>query len=547
MSRIQRSQYNNPETFLDDVRRRVLLALLSFSTIVTFLELLRLTLRGNELQLAQTLSFVLSSFLLVLLIRRIRSGGNLLDLLASITLLLFGALLFTTTLLSSIVGLSLVLLVLAIFARNRIIYFAVVAVVLARVILYDVPRLAEVDTLFQLSFPFITGMLLVSVVLRQFVTRFEHLLLELRRADDLLSATATIGQVIGQYLELQPLLDRTVNALRDRLGYYHVQVFLANETNTRAYVAASTGEVGRLLLTQKRSIALNENNIIARAMQAGECLVIMDTKPLLGGIFSDLLPNTRSQLVLPILEGERIVGALDIHSMRFNAFTRNDVQAIEVMTSQLATAIRNARLFDEQERTIRENKRLFLEAETNLREIERLNRQLTKQVWDDYLSGRGVVSGVTWSRQEFRPGAEWTQMMMQAAQRRRPMTVEQHDEHKRTIAVPIELRGEVIGAIEIETTAELLATETVDLLQAISQRLGISLDNARLFEETQEATAQEQRIGEIVAEYQSAKNIEDLLQITVEGLAEALGAERGAIRLGKMPDTIAQNGHAGGN
>ncbi len=544
MSRIQRSQYNNPETFLDDVRRRALLALLSFSTIVTFLELLRLTLRGNELQLTQTLSFVLSSFFLVLLIR---SGGNLLDLLAPITLLLFGALLFTTTLLSSIVGLSLLLLVLAIFARNRIIYFAVVTVVLARVILYDVPRLAEVDTLFQLSFPFITGMLLVSVVLRRFVARFEHLLFELRRGDDLLSATATIGQVIGQYLELQPLLDRTVNALRDRLGYYHVQVFLANETNTRAYVAASTGEVGRLLLTQKRSIALNENNIIARAMQSGESLIVMDTKPLLGGIFSDLLPNTRSQLVLPIVEGERIVGALDIQSMRVNAFTRNDVQAIEVMTSQLATAIRNARLFDEQERTIRENKRLFLEAETNLREIERLNRQLTKQVWDDYLSGRGVVSGVTWSRQEFRPGAEWTQTMMQAAQRRRPMTVEQHDEHKRTIAVPIELRGEVIGAIEIETTAELLATETVDLLQAISQRLGISLDNARLFEETQEATAQEQRIGEIVAEYQSAKNIEDLLQITVEGLAEALGAERGAIRLGKMPDTIAQNGHAGGN
>ncbi len=544
MSRIQRSQYNNPETFLDDVRRRALLALLSFSTIVTFLELLRLTLRGNELQLTQTLSFVLSSFFLVLLIR---SGGNLLDLLAPITLLLFGALLFTTTLLGSIVGLSLLLLVLAIFARNRIIYFAVVTVVLARVILYDVPRLAEVDTLFQLSFPFITGMLLVSVVLRRFVARFEHLLFELRRGDDLLSATATIGQVIGQYLELQPLLDRTVNALRDRLGYYHVQVFLANETNTRAYVAASTGEVGRLLLTQKRSIALNENNIIARAMQSGESLIVMDTKPLLGGIFSDLLPNTRSQLVLPIVEGERIVGALDIQSMRVNAFTRNDVQAIEVMTSQLATAIRNARLFDEQERTIRENKRLFLEAETNLREIERLNRQLTKQVWDDYLSGRGVVSGVTWSRQEFRPGAEWTQTMMQAAQRRRPMTVEQHDEHKRTIAVPIELRGEVIGAIEIETTAELLATETVDLLQAISQRLGISLDNARLFEETQEATAQEQRIGEIVAEYQSAKNIEDLLQITVEGLAEALGAERGAIRLGKMPDTIAQNGHAGGN
>jgi GAF domain-containing protein len=245
---------------------------------------------------------------------------------------------------------------------------------------------------------------------------------------------------------------------------------------------------------------------------------------------------------VPIIEGDRIIGALDIHSTQNDAFAQNDVQTLRVVANQLATAIRNARLFEQQEQTIRENKRLFLESETNLREIERLNRQLTKQAWDDYLRGRGVVAGVTWSQKNFKPGAEWSDQMLQAAQRRRVMSQKDPASNKRVISVPVELRGEVMGAIEIETDDGVLVSDTVDMLQAISQRLAISLDNARLFEETQEATAQEQRISEIVSGYQSAESIEDLLQITLQGLTEALGAEQGAIRLGNVPSQNGQNG-----
>lgn len=547
MNTIQRPEYNNPDTFLDALRYRTILSVLGFAVLVMFLETLRVAVIGEEIQLPVLMGFVIGSGGFVLAIRSpegVRPIGTF-------VLLAFAGVIFFVTFTTTIIGLSALLLTTGALLRSRFAYGIVVLAIIIRIAIHDIPIVGTVGSLFELSFPFVTGVMLLSFVIRLFIVRFEEFLLELRRASDLLSATSTIGQVIGQYLELQPLLSRAVESLRDRLGYYHVQVFLTDDTNTRAYVASSTGEVGRLLMTQKRSISLNDNNIISRAIQSGESLIIREMSLGSGSLFNDLLPNTRSELVLPIVDGERIIGAVDIQSMRTNAFNRNDVQAIEVMTNQLATAIRNARLFADQERTIRENKRLFLESETNLREIERLNRQLTKQAWDDYLSGRGVVNGVTWSRQEFRPGAEWSDQMMKSAQRRRPMTVEQPEESRRTIAVPIELRGEVVGAIQIETSAELYATETIDMLQAISQRLGVSLDNARLFEETQEATAQEQRIGEIVAEYQSAGNIEDLLYITIEGLTEALGAERGAIRLGKLPDDVTpqpvHQGNGGGN
>ena len=78
--------------------------------------------------------------------------------------------------------------------------------------------------------------------------------------------------------------------------------------------------------------------------------------------------------------------------------------------------------------------------------------------------------------------------------------------------------------------------DTIDMVRAISQRLAVSLDNARLFEESNEASAQEQRVSEIVTQYQSASTVDELLQVTLQGLAETLGADHGAIRLGLLPE-----------
>jgi GAF domain-containing protein len=131
--------------------------------------------------------------------------------------------------------------------------------------------------------------------------------------------------------------------------------------------------------------------------------------------------------------------------------------------------------------------------------------------------------------------------MMQAGLRRRPMTMRQDD--RAFIAVPVELRGEVIGAMEVEIPNDLHSEGIIDMMQAIADRLAISLDNARLFEETQEATAQEQRINEIVSRYQSASTVDDLLQVTLEGLFETLGAEAASIRLGNVTPNMQSNGH----
>jgi GAF domain-containing protein len=224
-------------------------------------------------------------------------------------------------------------------------------------------------------------------------------------------------------------------------------------------------------------------------------------------------------------------------------FQAEDIQALQTTTSLLATAIRNARLFDAQNKTVQEKQRLFLDSEANLREIQRLNQQLTKAGWTEYLEQPNATSGVTLKDHEAKADAIWTETLIQASKSRRAV-IEEANGKPAVVAVPVVLRGEVIGAIEVEPDGEIEAANTLDMMQAVAQRLAISLDNARLFEEAQAATAQEQRINQIVTRYQSANTVDDLLRITLTELSQTLGAQRGAIRLGKIDADEPQNGVA---
>lgn len=374
----------------------------------------------------------------------------------------------------------------------------------------------------------------LGMLSRYFVEQITQIATQAHRSVSLLSASADIGNDVSQMLELNVLLDRAVEIVRDRFAFYHVSIFLIDEGERYAHLTASTGEVGERMLARGHRLPVNSESVVGRAAQAKDLIIARDTDSESGHSFNELLPFTRSELAVPIVDNDGIVGVVDVQSRRPDAFIPTEIEALRVIVNQLATAIRNARLFEDKERSIRENKRLFIEAETNLREIQRLNRQLTKQAWADYLRTNHRIDGVTLKDENFRNTAEWSDEMINASRRRRAITAEK--DGKRKVAVPIELRGEVVGAIELEANPNTQKDDLVDMVRSVSQRLAVSLDNARLFEESNEATAQEQRVSEIVAQYQAADSVDELLRVTLQGLAETLGAEQASIRLGAVPD-----------
>lgn len=377
-------------------------------------------------------------------------------------------------------------------------------------------------------------LVIVSLTVRYFIYVAQYSLANATRNTRLLRGIADVGQILSTLRNTDEILERAVTLIQDRFGFYHVQVFLLDDTHEYAVLHTSTGEVGRELLARRHRLAVGSSSVVGQAAGAKVVVLARDTAADRVHRFNELLPDTRSELAIPILENEQIVGILDVQSTQRQAFLSEDIQALQTMANLIGTAMSNARLFEEQARSVKEQQRLFLESEANLREIRRLNQQLTKEGWTSYVTQAQSVMGVTLENNRMVDDHNWTDALAQASYYRRAV-VSAGNGRPGTVAVPVTLRGEVIGAIEVEPGDDIEQKDTVEMLTAVAERLAVSLENARLFEESRAATVQEQRINDIVSRYQEVTDVDDLLRITLQELSESLGAQQGAIRLGMIP------------
>jgi GAF domain-containing protein len=171
-----------------------------------------------------------------------------------------------------------------------------------------------------------------------------------------------------------------------------------------------------------------------------------------------------------------------------------------------------------------------------------LTQELTHMAWQNYQRDSRAVTGITLERDRITPANDWTPPLMRAGREGQSVEI---DGETRSVAVPVTLRGEVIGAIEVEPGKENSA-ETVEMVQAVAQRLALSLENARLYEESLQAASQEQRINDIAARFQSVATVDELLRITLTELSESLGAARGSVRLARFEQPHANGGSGEG-
>jgi GAF domain-containing protein len=493
---------------------------LIFLFIAANITVLALSWRGYTDQAATTLVIVLAIGSAYVRISNIGGGGGFSEALTLLTLVGVGTL-----------------------SIDSAIFFGVMVAVVGAYLIGTVQEIQAANTLFA-SAVIHDALLLSAFTLVGFTTRFftdtlEANLEQSTRNAELLQASADIGQITSTYLDLDEMLNRAIEVVQERYGFYHVQVFLINDSRDQAVLRASTGAIGQQLLGRQHRLAIGSQSVIGQVALRSEPVIVNDTRRV-GGFHArnELLPNTRAELAIPLMDGATIIGALDVQSEQSNAFQPDDIRALRVSANLLATAIRNARLFRTQSITAAENERLLDTARASLAEIERLNQRLTESSWQDYMDERRRVSGVNYANNQLEYDESWSPALTEAAQLRQPII--RTENGRSIIAVPVVLRGAVVGAVEIEPSEQISAMDMQEMMEAVAQRLAISLDNARLFEESQENASNEQRINEIVSTYQEANSVDELLRTTLIELSQTLGAERGAIRLGRT----GENGHA---
>lgn len=165
-----------------------------------------------------------------------------------------------------------------------------------------------------------------------------------------LRTAADIAQRLGTILDLDHLLQEVVDLMQGRFGLYHVHIYLLDEATRVLTVCAGSGEVGRVLRERAHSISLDQKkSLVARAARTREVVLVEDTSLDSDFLPNPLLPQTRTEMSIPLVVSEKMLGVLDLQDDQPGRFGQSDLDTFSILAGQVAIAIENARLFEEQQ------------------------------------------------------------------------------------------------------------------------------------------------------------------------------------------------------
>lgn len=331
------------------------------------------------------------------------------------------------------------------------------------------------------------------------------------RTRDIL-ATQEVSRFAATQRDLQVLMDEVVNLIVNEFpNIYHAQIFLVDDDRRFGVLRASTGEPGRKLLAIGHRLAVGSISVIGQVTEQGRPVVVADISTSDVHRRNQYLPETEAELAIPLRVGGRVIGALDVQSRQANTFTEDQVSILQTMADQIAIAIENARLYEE--------------SLAQLAEIAASNREKTYLDWQEALYARRANELVARAGlRETGEAPELANLRIQAQGTGQPVVGERTARGTIPLAVPIVLRGQVIGAVAWELPAVDFSHDKIRLAEELVNRLAVNLDNARLLEQSQHGIARERLLNQIAGRLAGQTNIKEILQIAVREVGQALRA-----------------------
>ncbi len=350
----------------------------------------------------------------------------------------------------------------------------------------------------------------------------------LRHRATQLQTVSDVARAITSVQDLEELLTEVTRLISDRFGYYHVGVFLIDENRRFAVLRAANSEGGQRMLARGHRLKIGETGIVGYVSSVGEARIATDVGK--DSVYFDNpdLPSTRSEMALPLRLGEQIIGALDIQSTAPSAFTEEDVSLFNTLADQVAVAIVNNSLYAETRRALAQS--------------EELHRQYLQQEWKRELEDRpnpgylfsplGAVPLEAKEMPEVREVLESGETLV--------TTAPPEAASRSTLAVPIKLRGQVIGVLGLQETenGRTWSPEEIDMVQAVADQVAQAIENVRLFEQTVRRADRERKVIEITGKIRAAKDPQEMLRTAVEELQRTLHASRAQIVLQPAPQEI---------
>ncbi len=339
---------------------------------------------------------------------------------------------------------------------------------------------------------------------------------ELRRRSEQLEAAAVVARDAAAIRSIDQLMETMVNLISEQFDFYHAGIFLVNESREYAVLEAASSEGGKRMLERGHRLRVGEGadtqGIVGYVAMHGEPRIALDVGQDAVWFDNPDLPETRSEMGLPLMIQDEVIGVLNVQSKREAAFSDADISVLQTMADQLALAIRNARLLTESQRA--------------LERLEMLYGERTQHAWREEVNARGYrYDGIVLSR--LRGPADVQPLLAETP------SPDVRENKAGQLIVPILLHDQVIGQIILEREgADTAWTENEKALaRAIGAQAGLALESARLLRATQEQAIQDRMIGDISGRVRETLDIDVMLQTAVREIGQVLDLAEVEVRL----------------
>jgi len=276
-----------------------------------------------------------------------------------------------------------------------------------------------------------------------------------------LELASEVGRSVSQVRALDVMLKDATELIRSRFDLYYVQVYLTDPSQTNLLLLSGTGKVGEELLGRGHRLPLNISSINGRAATEKKSVVISDTAASATFRPNPLLPNTRSEMAVPLIVGDKVVGVLDLQSEKANALNQEILSTFEALAGQLAIAIQNANL--------------LAEAEQSRAEVEAQARRLVRANWADYMDA---------IHKPEETGYVFEQNKISA------MTQDEAIKENSLVA-PISVTGEALGNLVVEMAGQQSPiARTDELLNIVARQVAQQIESLRLLESAERYRAE---------------------------------------------------------
>jgi GAF domain-containing protein/HAMP domain-containing protein len=331
-------------------------------------------------------------------------------------------------------------------------------------------------------------------------------------------AIAQVARTISSTRDLDTLLSQITEAIHREFGYYHVGIFLLDAAREYAVLSAANSEGGKVMLENGHRLKVGETGLVGFVTRTGKARVALDTGADAVYFNNPYLPDTRSELTLPLQVADEIIGALDVQSTEPGAFSQEDITILSTLADQVSIAIQNARQFEETRKA--------------LKEAEVLSRQFIQTGWQNFTKNKNLLglrhTGARASILYRTNGKEQQEEDLLSGEQRKKKN------RGTSLSLPIQLHGEVIGSVEIHAPDNRpWDQDELDIVVAIIERAAIAMENARLLAESQKRAAKERTIGEISSKISMQAEVNELLKAAALELGRALPDAEIAIQFNK--------------